>query len=849
MQAVTPPTSLSTGTPVMRWPAGSLRPLQGALRWLAACLLIALGLSACGGGGSEPPASVTALIGTAGGTLTGPDGVQVVVPAGALTEPTMLGIARSSAGAPPLPEDNPPAVAIYEFTPHGLVFNKPVTIRMPVPANAVSPEIFMASLGQDWQVNDATLVGGFAEWQRNSFSFGMVTDCAIPAGSTDPYPCSYPRGGATANATPTSAITRIAFGSHDNFAGSAGSWIVNQPGTVTLTLNYQAAPDCSTARAKLIRWNGALPVGAPGRVVTTLFDDPVGLTLTTFPVFGGGSYQRLTGSTTVNVSSSLADTTNVFGFTFSCQRPGKPRHTGGDLITIIGPMTAAPVTTFTIGGTVSGLTGTGLVLQNNVGDNLAVPANATAFTFATAIAAGAPYDVTVQAQPAGQTCAVTNGSSTATGDVTNVSVSCTANTALGNWSAAVAVTAVGAIAGEPALGASSDGYTTLAWVQYETDQYNGYACRFDLAATNCQGTALIETFNTNIASSLSSGAYSPRVAMGANQRAHIVFGFDGGNNNYGTAMAYTTGSGWQAQMLRNTSSNSADLGFTGDGNTALMMWSQYEISRYAMAAQPYRYDTGLLGTSVNPAVTTPYAGSGSDPTISALGSSDAVAAWTNNGQIVLAGRFNGSTQTWAAPVPLNPTSTGNVFPPSVAGNAGGTAALIWLDLNNGYRAYASRLIGSTWSPPEAMEALGSRVESLGSNARSVAAGVDASGNAYFAWVQEDGITYKRHIYVRRCQASQPMSACDAAERINEITDTISQFSLAVSPTGEVWVVWVNSGSAIRVRRLTSTGWSTISTLSTTSMRAPAIAIDGSNRVTVAWVDATDSRIYVARHQQ
>jgi len=44
---------------------------------------------------------------------------------------------------------------------------------------------------------------------------------------------------------------------------------------------------------------------------------------------------------------------------------------------------------FTVGGTVTGLTGTGLVLQDNGGDNLAITGNG-AFTFKTAVAQGEP---------------------------------------------------------------------------------------------------------------------------------------------------------------------------------------------------------------------------------------------------------------------------------------------------------------------------------------------------------------------------------------------------------------------------------------------------------------------------
>lgn len=81
--------------------------------------------------------------------------------------------------------------------------------------------------------------------------------------------------------------------------------------------------------------------------------------------------------------------------------------------------------TFTVGGTVGGLTGT-VVLQNNGGNNLSVSANGS-FTFSTAINSGTAYAVTVQNQPAGQTCTVSSGSGTATANITNVAVACTTN--------------------------------------------------------------------------------------------------------------------------------------------------------------------------------------------------------------------------------------------------------------------------------------------------------------------------------------------------------------------------------------------------------------------------------------
>ena len=81
-------------------------------------------------------------------------------------------------------------------------------------------------------------------------------------------------------------------------------------------------------------------------------------------------------------------------------------------------------TTLALGGTVTGLTGSGLILQDNGTDDLSIPAIATTFRFPAPIAYGGGYAVTVSAQPSGQTCSIANGASTATIDVANIVVSC-----------------------------------------------------------------------------------------------------------------------------------------------------------------------------------------------------------------------------------------------------------------------------------------------------------------------------------------------------------------------------------------------------------------------------------------
>ena len=80
---------------------------------------------------------------------------------------------------------------------------------------------------------------------------------------------------------------------------------------------------------------------------------------------------------------------------------------------------------YTVSGTLSGLAaGQTLTLLDNGTDSLAVLANGT-FSFATPIAPGGSYSITVGSQPLGQTCTLSNASGSGLGaDVSNVSVVC-----------------------------------------------------------------------------------------------------------------------------------------------------------------------------------------------------------------------------------------------------------------------------------------------------------------------------------------------------------------------------------------------------------------------------------------
>ena len=159
----------------------------------------------------------------------------------------------------------------------------------------------------------------------------------------------------------------------------------------------------------------------------------------------GGTISGHTGNVQLsNGSTSITVTSGESSFVFPEQQPGTnytvsvtspPTGQSCNVTNGSGTNIAANVTnvvvscysTYNIGGTVSGLTGS-VTLLNNGNDAKTVFANG-AFAFLTKLTNGGSYNVTVQTQPEGQTCLLTNNSGTVSGaDVTSILVMCSTNT-------------------------------------------------------------------------------------------------------------------------------------------------------------------------------------------------------------------------------------------------------------------------------------------------------------------------------------------------------------------------------------------------------------------------------------
>lgn len=150
--------------------------------------------TACGDSGSSAPdangenETVSAVIGTEGGSIELSDGAGVDVPPGALEEPTTITVSVTNTGFEPLP-----AVAsgrVYAFEPHGLTFLLPVTVIIPHQGQPQEMALFTSSPGGGWNKIGSEKGATALRAQVTHFSFffngrevcGLYRqECCLPA--------------------------------------------------------------------------------------------------------------------------------------------------------------------------------------------------------------------------------------------------------------------------------------------------------------------------------------------------------------------------------------------------------------------------------------------------------------------------------------------------------------------------------------------------------------------------------------------------------------------------------------------------------------------------------------------
>lgn len=98
------------------------------------------------------------------------------------------------------------------------------------------------------------------------------------------------------------------------------------------------------------------------------------------------------------------------------------KNTSSALCTLAALSGSTSTGKYSVSGTITGLTTEGLVLQNASVDDITISANTKTFVFPSKVSG--LYLVTVKKQPKDRVCAVSNGSGTATNNISNVVVYC-----------------------------------------------------------------------------------------------------------------------------------------------------------------------------------------------------------------------------------------------------------------------------------------------------------------------------------------------------------------------------------------------------------------------------------------
>ncbi len=485
----------------------------GTRAWSAFCVLALVALSACNGGGHSGTGPTTTY--TIGGTVTGLTGTGLVL--------------EDNGG------DNLPVTANGTFT-----FATPVA----------------------------------------SGSAYAVTVATQPTNPAQTCTLASATGTATANVT-TVAVTCAAAPTYTiggSVSGLAGSGLTlednggnNLPVTANGAFTFTTAIASGAAYKVTIGTQPTNPAqncvvsNGSGTATANVTNVSVACTTTTQTFTIGGSVSGLAGTGLVlqdNGGSNLSVTANgTFTFTTAVNsgsaykvtvltQPASPAQvcvvTGGSgtaNANVTNVAVACTTTTYTIGGSVSGLTGSGLVLQDNGGNNLPISANGN-FTFTTAIDSGATYKVTVLTQPSNpaQTCAVTNGSGTATANVTNVAVACTTTTVTYMIGGSVSgLTGTGLVLqdnGGNNLPISANGnftFTTAidSGAAYKVTVFTQPSTPAETCTvTNGSGTATANVTNVDIAcAAASSGTFTIGVTVtGLLPHTHVILRDNGGDD-------------------------------------------------------------------------------------------------------------------------------------------------------------------------------------------------------------------------------------------------------------------------------------------------------------------------------
>jgi hypothetical protein len=387
-------------------------------------------------------------------------------------------------------------------------------------------------------------------------------------------------------------------------------------------------------------------------------------------------------------------------------------------------------------GTVEGLEGGGLVLQNNGGDDVVVAADGR-FTFRTKIVDGGTYDVSVLHQPASQRVTVLAGAGMVQGrDVTDVRVTC----ATKKWRHPSSIADTISMDGDDADSVS--------------------------VASGLRGDAVV------------AWEYGSRIFTGERRNGawrHPVRDVTLPHNPAG-------GSSFDPQ---------AAIDF--HGNT-VMVWTQRDSGTDRIYKSVYRNgvwtDPATLAEHISP-----LGGDAARPKVAMETTGDAIIVWEQ----YVNGRGRIFKSEYRSGVFQNPTSADDcISPPTthaqdvqLAIGADGHCVVVWAQSDDvNYRIFKSERRGGAWTHPASFA---DAISPAGTDAYAPAVAFDGLGNAIITWVQSDGTVPQ--VFKAELKNGLWRLPLDVTDNISPDGLAVHAASVAMSRLGDAVVVWRQDVSA------------------------------------------------------
>jgi len=513
-------------------------------------------------------------------------------------------------------------------------------------------------------------------------------------------------------------------------------------------------------------------------------------------------------------------------------------------------------TTYSVGGMVTGIKGT-LVLLATGANDINVTSNGP-ITLAAALANGAAYAFTVKTPPSNPTqkCTITHGSGVINGaNVTNVAIDCA--DVVVNGTAAMKLRFSAAITGAidsplPRIATDSQGNAIAVWNQIgPTSALSSiWASRYEMGR-GWSTPALIESDDTGAAS-------HPDVAIDANGNALAVWDQSDGTCSNIMANRYSVGSGWGTPVLIETSTCDAlepRIAVTPAGD-AIAVW--YQFSGTSAAIWSNRYVAGTVwGTAER---IESEAGVARVPQVAFDAAGNAIAIWEHfdgTRSNIRSNRYVVGTG-WGVSRLVETNDAGNAQSPQLTVDPQGNALAVWQQPDGAFqRIWANRYrANGDW---ENAAVIGGNDSGDASNPQIVL----RKGSGFTVWEQSNG--RRSAVLARRYTAGAFSNAPGALTDLSgDFGGSASSPQVAIDSTGGAIAVWSQENSfplpspgaaySVAASRFTvGGGWGTANVIEAANEGGllpidPQVAIGANNSAFSIWehVDPSGTSLWALR---